>query len=89
MTKEEVIAQCKEAFKGYAGSADFISVADLPNLPTFRNAVGGFVKVHVKEIDANSDGKITEQEIIDVMMKMFKKQDKNGDGKLTTDEIGG
>ena len=89
VTKEEVIAQCKEAFKGYAGSADFISVADLPNLPTFRNAVGGFVKVHVKEIDANSDGKITEQEIIDVMMKMFKKQDKNGDGKLTTDEIGG
>ena len=89
VTSDEVIAQCKAAFKEYAGGKDSISVDDLPNLPTVRLAIGGFVKVHAKEIDRNSDGKITEQEIIDTMMRMFRKQDKNGDGKLSADELNG
>lgn len=86
VTLQEVIAQCKEAFKQYANGKDFIDVADLPTLPTVRLAIGGFVKVHAKELDADHDGKITEKEIVDAMTKMFKKQDRNGDGKLTRDE---
>ena len=89
VTKEEVTAQCKEAFKGYADGASFIDVSKLPNLPTVRNEVGGFVKVHSKEIDRNNDGQITEQEIIDAMMRMFDKQDKNHDGKLSGAELEG
>ena len=89
VTVDEVVAQCKAAFKEYAQGKDYISVEELPNLPTVRLAIGGFIKVHAKEIDRNSDGKITEQEIIDTMMRMFRKQDKNGDGKLSGAELEG
>jgi hypothetical protein len=89
VTKEEVIAQCKEAFKEYASGADFIDVAELPNLRTVRNEVGGFMKVHSKELDRNGNGKVTEAETIETMMEMFEKQDKNGDGKLSGAELEG
>ena len=89
VTKDEVIDQCKAAFKEYADGKEYISVAELPNLPTVRLAIGGFIKVHAKEIDRDSDGKITEQEIIDTMMRMFRKQDKDGDGKLSGSELEG
>lgn len=87
VTKAEVTAQCKEAFAGYAGEADSIKVEDLPNLRTVRNEVGGFMKVHAKELDQNSDGKITEAETIETMLRMFDKQDKNSDGKLSGSEL--
>ena len=89
VSKAEVTAQCKEAFKGYAGDADSIKVDDLPNLRTVRNEIGGFMKVHAKELDQNSDGKITEAETIETMLRMFDKQDKNGDGKLSGAELEG
>ncbi len=89
VTKTEVTDQCKEAFKGYAGTSDSIKVEDLPNLRTVRNEVGGFMKVHAKELDQNGDGKITEKETIDTILRMFNKQDKNGDGKLSGLELEG
>jgi len=89
VTTEEVIAECKESFKQYSQGKDSISVENLPNLPTVKLAIGGFIKVHSKELDMNMDGKITEQEISDSMLRMFKKQDKNGDGKLSGVEIAG
>lgn len=89
VTKDEVTTQCKEAFKGYAGTSDSIKVEDLPNLRTVRNEVGGFMKVHAKELDQNSDGKVTEKETIDTMLRMFDKQDKNADGKLSGSELEG
>lgn len=86
---KEVTDQCSQAFKEYAGTADSIDTKELPNKPTVRLAIGGFIKVHFKELDKNSDGKITEKEIIDSMSGMFKKQDKNGDGKLSGAELEG
>lgn len=89
VTKAEVTDQCKEAFKGYAGTSDSIKVEDLPNLRTVKNEIGGFMKVHAKELDQNGDGKITEKETIDTMLRMFDKQDKNSDGKLSGSELEG
>ncbi|MBL8088320.1 MAG: YHYH protein [Chthonomonas sp.] len=89
VSKAEVTDQCKEAFKGYAGTSDSIKVGDLPNLRTVRNEIGGFMKVHAKELDQNGDGKITEKETIDTMLRMFDKQDRNGDGKLSGTELEG
>lgn len=89
VSKEEVTAQCKEAFKGYAGTSDSIAVSELPNLPTVKNEVGGFMKVHAKELDQNGDGRITEAETVATMLRMFDKQDKNGDGKLSGSELEG
>lgn len=89
VTKSEVTDQSKEAFKGYAGTSDSIKVEDLPNLRTVRNEIGGFMKVHAKELDQNGDGKITEKETIDTMLRMFDKQDKNSDGKLSGSELEG
>ena len=86
VTLEEVVAQCKQAFKEYANGKDYIDLAELPDLPTVRLAIGGFIKVHAKELDGNHDGKLTEKEVIDAMTRMFNKQDKNHDGKLTQEE---
>lgn len=89
VSKAEVTDQCKEAFKGYAGTSESIKVEDLPNLRTVRNEIGGFMKVHAKELDQDGDGKITEMETINTMLRMFDKQDKNGDGKLSGSELEG
>lgn len=88
VTKAEVTDQCKSAFKEYAAGADSIAVDELPNKRTVRNEIGGFMKVHAKELDQNRDGKITETETIETMIRMFEKQDKNGDGKLSGKELG-
>jgi hypothetical protein len=37
----------------------------------------------------NMDGKITEKEISESLLRMLKRQDKNGDGKLSGVEIAG
>lgn len=87
VTKDEVVEQCKSAFKEYAAGSESVSVEDLPNKRTVRNEVGGFMKVHAKELDQNQDGKVTESETIDTMMRMFSKQDRNSDGKLSGDEL--
>jgi hypothetical protein len=87
VTKAEVTDQCKVAFKEYAAGADSINVAELPDKRTVRNEIGGFMKVHSKELDRNGDGKITETETIETMLRMFDKQDKNGDGKLSGTEL--
>ncbi len=89
VSKTEVTSQCQVAFKEYAGGADSVDVAELPNKRTVRNEVGGFMKVHAKELDQNGDGKVTEAETIATMMRMFNKQDKNGDGKLSGAELEG
>ncbi|MBS1719587.1 MAG: YHYH protein [Armatimonadetes bacterium] len=89
VSTQEVIDQCKESFKQYSQGAEFIDMEKLPKLPTVRLAIGGFIKVHAKELDMNSDGKLTEKEITDSMMRMFRKQDKNGDGKLSGSELEG
>jgi hypothetical protein len=89
VSKAEVTDQCKEAFKEYAAGADSILVAELPEKRTVRNEVGGFMKVHAKELDQNGDGKISEAETIETMLRMFNKQDKNGDGKLSGSELEG
>jgi len=89
VTTLEVTDQCKSAFKEYADGGDSISVAELPDKRTVRNEVGGFMKVHAKELDQNGDGKITEAETIETMLRMFRKQDKNGDGKLSGSELEG
>jgi len=87
VTKDEVVEQCKTAFKEYAAGADHVRVDELPNKRTVRNEVGGFMKVHAKELDQNQDGKVTEAETIETMMRMFSKQDRNSDGKLSGDEL--
>ncbi|HRF60530.1 MAG TPA: YHYH protein [Fimbriimonadaceae bacterium] len=89
VSKSELSDQCREAFKGYAGEATAIKLAALQDRPTVRNAIGGFVKVHAKELDQNGDGSITEKELIDSMMRMFDKQDRDGDGKLSGRELEG
>lgn len=89
VTKQEVIDQCKEAFGQYAAGAEAIDTATLQDKPTVRNEIGGFIKVHWKELDRNGDGKITEAELIESIMRMFDKQDKNHDGKLSGSELSG
>lgn len=89
VTKDEVTTQCKAAFKEYAEGSESVKVEDMPDKRTVRNEIGGFMKVHAKELDRDGDGKITEAETIETMLRMFGKQDKNGDGKLSGQELEG
>ena len=67
------------------GNAE-ISQAELKGAQA-KTALGGFVKGHAQEIDANHDGKLTRPEITAVLMDMFRKQDANHDSRLDAAEL--
>ena len=52
-----------------------------------RSAMGGFVKQHAQEIDADDDGIITKNELTGMAIRMFDKADANRDTKLMADEL--
>jgi len=54
-----------------------------------KTTMGGFIKLHSKELDENGDGKITKAEMLSVSGMLFDKSDKNRDGRLTADEPSG
>lgn len=87
VSKDEVTQQCRSAFQTYSEGKESISVSDLPSLRTARNEIGGFMKVHAPELDRNGDGRITEDETIETMLRMFDRQDRNGDGRLSGKEL--
>ena len=49
--------------------------------------MGGFVKQHAREVDADGDGVIILSELETVALRMFDKADANRDGKLSGEEI--
>jgi len=88
VTREEMTAEVAKTFAGYDRNQDGKLVADeYSGTGGVRSAMGGFVKQHAQEIDADSDGAITKDELQSIALRMFDKADPNRDGTLSPDEI--
>lgn len=86
VSKQEMLDEAEKAFGLY--DVDHNNVLEASELRggMVKSAMGGFIQLHSKELDENSDGKITQEEILNVSGMLFDKSDKNRDGKLTDDE---
>ncbi len=87
IAREELLQQAKDAFTALdADKNGSISEQErkgkAPRLP-----MGGFVGLHVQELDADGDGSITLAEMEATSVRMFGKSDANGDGKLAGEEL--
>jgi Ca2+-binding EF-hand superfamily protein len=88
VTREEMAAEVERTFAGYDRNQDGKLLADEYGGPGgVRSAMGGFVKQHAQEIDADGDGAITGGELQGIALRMFDKADPNRDGKLASDEV--
>lgn len=47
-----------------------------------RHTMGGFVKQHSSEIDANADGQITLDELLSLASELFDKSDRERSGRI-------
>ena len=84
----ELTGEIQKTFTGYDRDRDgLISTAEGQVLGGVRSAMGGFVKGHWNEVDANNDGQITLAELSALGRKMFNESDRNGDGNITPDEL--
>lgn len=72
VSREEMIAEVEQTFSGYDQNHDGkLSAEELKNSTGVRTAMGGFVRQHSAEIDANSDGSITKEELQSLALRML------------------
>lgn len=86
LTKAELVAETEKSFNAYDKNGDGKIEDSEVQSGNVRSALGGFVKQHQKEIDANSDGFLTKEELFNVVNRMFSRADQNSDGKLSKEE---
>ncbi len=87
VSRAEMIAEVEKTFAGYDRNQDAALIAEEYAGPGgVRSAMGGFVRQHAQEIDADGDGSITKDELQSIALRMFDKADPDRDGKLTTDQ---
>ncbi|MGV3755749.1 MAG: phospholipid-binding protein, partial [Verrucomicrobiota bacterium] len=88
LTRDELKAEVTTVFKGYDRNQDSKLTRDeYEGGSQVRSAMGGFVKQHASEVDADHDTTITLAEVQATASRMFEKADTNGDGKLSKDEL--
>jgi formylglycine-generating enzyme required for sulfatase activity len=89
VARQEMLDEAAKAFKLYdVNQSGAIEAAELRG-GMAKTAMGGFIKLHSKELDPDGDGDITKAELMEVSGMLFDKSDKNRDGKLTADEPAG
>lgn len=86
LTKAELLAEVEKAFSGYDSNKSGKVESDEVQNNNVRSALGGFVKQHRDEIDANHDSAITKDELLNVVTRMFSRADQDSDGKLSKEE---
>lgn len=88
LTRQELTAETTRTFAGYDRDNDGkLSREEYEGARGVRSAMGGFVKQHANEIDANGDGVISRDELRATATRMFDRADRNHDGTLTADEL--
>lgn len=88
ISRDEIVGEASQAFAGYDSNNDGnLSGVELSVRGGSRNAMGGFLKGHSKEIDRDGDGVLTRTEAVGNAERMFAKMDANGDGKITSAEM--
>ncbi len=89
VSRQEMLDEAAKAFGLYDVNHDGVIAADELKGGMVKSTMGGFIKLHSAELDQNSDGNITQSEMMDTAGMLFDKSDKNRDGKLTADEPAG
>jgi len=88
LTRDEISAEVAKTHKIHDKNADGRITADeRQEAVSTPSAMGGFVKQHADELDADGDGAITKDELASAVLRMFDKADKNRDGKLAGEEL--
>jgi len=89
VARQEMLDEAVKAFGLYdTNRDDVLDAAELQG-GMAKTTMGGFIKLHSKELDENGDGTITKAEMLSVSGMLFDKSDKNRDGRLTADEPSG
>lgn len=86
--REEMLIEAEKAFGLYDFNGDNqLTREELNGKGTARSPMGGFIKLHARELDSNGDGTIDRNEMLAESAMMFDKSDKNRDKKVdATDE---
>ncbi|VGO23393.1 SUMF1/EgtB/PvdO family nonheme iron enzyme [Pontiella sulfatireligans] len=83
VARKEMLDEAEKAFKLYdKNNNGELASSELKGKGMAKSAMGGFIKLHAEELDSNSDGTITQKEMLDETAKLFDKSDKNRDGKV-------
>jgi hypothetical protein len=88
LTSEEMQAEATRTFAAYDTDGDGKLVRSEYDRDGVRTAFAGFVRGHSAEVDADADGTITKQELLDFAANLFEKADRNRDGSTDETEAG-
>jgi hypothetical protein len=79
LSRAEVAAEVAKTFAGYDREGNGkVTLAALAKADPVRSALGGFVRQHATEIDADHDGAITAAELSAVVLRMFDRAARDG-----------
>ncbi|MFO0954684.1 MAG: YHYH protein [Isosphaeraceae bacterium] len=88
LTRVEILAEADRTFAGYDGNGDGkLSRDEYETGGGVRSAMGGFIRQHSAELDADGDGAITREEVRANATRMFDRADRDQDGKLSPAEL--
>jgi hypothetical protein len=85
--RSELEKACRDVFAMYDRNSDRMLAVDeyAGSRGEARHAMGGFVKQHSGEIDANTDGQITLDELLSLAGRLFDKSDRERAGRIIAD----
>jgi len=88
LTLMELRAEADHAFVSYApDQSGKISLEKLASSRPVRSPMGGFIKDHREELDADRDGNLIQSEVLQVALKMFRKADTDQDARIIISSI--
>ena len=73
LSREEMMLEVDQTFNGFDVDQDGVISSVEANGRGVRSSMAGFVKQHFSEVDGNSDGSISLEELKAVAMKMWEK----------------
>ncbi|MBL8755751.1 MAG: metallophosphoesterase [Planctomycetes bacterium] len=89
LTRVEVESECNRTLAGFDRDGDRrIVVAERDAAGAGRSALGGFVRQHWQEVDADGDDVVTGDEVRANTLRMFQRADRDRDERLTVAEAG-
>jgi hypothetical protein len=87
LTRAEMSSEADRTFAGYDRDGDGrVTSAERDAAGGVRTAMGGFVRAHWAEVDADGDGVVTRDEVAATAASMFVRSDRDGDGKVRAED---
>lgn len=87
IAQQELDDECLRTYAGYDRDDDGkVTPRERDAAGAGHSAMGGFVKQHWQEVDADGDELVTALEIRATAQSMFDRADRDRDGRVTTDE---